>query len=350
MATAAVAAPASQLALASDAHTHLPGQTATSPVTRLSPNVATSSSFKVDTSQVALPVFRPGVHRPSQQGFTAASPPLDQVGKAAQLGTTANTDCAAHSALCQGLTSVPPLGNSGDLVRPPSTEQVWPWRQQAEAGPQPAVEASQLGQWEQPNSMLPVLQSPFAALATLPVHNQPIQIAAAQSAPRISALGQNQDPQVSSPLADAEAAAQAANQANLHAQCLLLRHPKLTEQQGSSSAQKLQRERPVPGSGKKIQPTLKPPLSPSCVRSNGEASILQPLAKAQSSLLHPGNGLPSSSSKLQSTRQMNECKLGLKASQPVLQSELLPGRNVVVATAGVTDLAHLLVPPSHWCW
>lgn len=348
IATAAVAAPASHLA--SDAHTHLPEQTAPGPAAGLGANVTTSSSSEVDEAQVALPVFRPVVHKPSEQGITMASPLLEQAGKAAQLGTTASTDCTAHSVLCEGLTSVPPLSNSGNVVRPSSADPVWLWKQQAAAGPQPAAEASHPGPGAEPNSMLPVLQSPFAAIATLPVHSQPIQIAAAQSAPRISALGQNQDPQVSSPLADAEAAAQAATQANLHAQYLLLRQPKLTEQRGSTSAQKLQRERPLSGSGKKMQPTSRLPLSPSSVRSNGEASILQPLAKAQSSLLHPGHGLPSSSSKPQSTHQLHDCTLGLKASQPVSQSELLPGRNVVVSHAGVTDLAHLLVPPSHWCW
>lgn len=350
IAAAAVAAPASLPALASDAHIHLAEQTAADPVTRLGANVATTSSLNVDDPQVALPVFRPVVHMPSQQGFTVASPLLEQARKAAQLATTLSTDCAAHPALCQGLTSALPLSNSYDLVRPPLADPVWLGRQQAAAGPQPAAESSQPGQGEEPNSMLPVLQSPFAAIATLPVYNQPSQIAAAQSAPWMSASGQNPDPQVSSALADAEAAAQAATQANQHAQCLLLRQPKLTEQQGSSSAQKLQRERRLSGSGKKMQPTSRLPLSPSCVRSNGEASILQPLAKAQSSLPHPGNGLPSSSSKPQSSHQLHDCKPGLKASQPVSQSELLPGRNVVVSTAGVTDLAHLLLPPSHWCW
>ena len=340
-ATAAVAAPASLLVLASDAQSRLPEQTAGDPDTRLAGNIAASSSSEVKDSHAPLLVFHPEVPRPSQQGFTTASPPAEQASKKGQLADRADAEPAVHPASSQGLVRAPSLSNSGGSIRLPSADQVWLWEQQTKPGPKPAAGSSQPGQVEQPNSLMPMLQSPFAAVAALPMYHQPTRTAAAQEIPSASASGQLVDPQVPSPSTDAEAAAQAATQAHPpHAQQSMLWQSKMPQQH-----QKLHRERPPSGLGKKAQPSIRPPLSPSSVRSNGEASVLQPLAKGQAS-----QGLHSSSGRPQSLLPLRDCKLGSKASQPLCHSELLPGRNVVVSNAGVTDLAHLIVPPSQWCW
>ena len=350
--TAAVAAPASLLAVASDARSHLPEQTAGDPDIRLGANVATSSSFDVGHSQAPLPVFRPAVRRPSQQDFTMATLLPEQASKGAQVANRADAEGAVQSTPFQGLASAPSLNASGCLVRSPLADQVWHWEQQAKSDSNLAAGSLHPGQGEQPNNMMPVLQSPFAAIAALPMYQQPIQTAAAQAVPLASASERHLAPQVPSPLTDAEAAAQAAIQARLpYAQGSLLGQANIPQQQKDHfGAQKLHRETPLSGLGKKAQPTLRLPLSPSCVRSNGEASVLQPLARAHARSLHHGSGLHSSTSKPQSLHHLRDCKLGSKASQPVCHSELLPGRNVVVTNAGGTDLAHLLVPPSQWCW
>ena len=334
-ATTAVAAPALHLAVAP----HLSEQTADDPNTRLGGNVAASSSFEVKDSQAPLTVFHPAVQRPSQQNFTMVSPLPEQASKGAQLASRADAERAVHSGPFEGLANAPSLTDSGGLVTSCLPDQLCCWEQQAQAGSRPAT--GQPGQVEVPTSMLPVLQSPFAAVAVLPVCHQPTQTAAAQETPLASASGQHLDPQVPSPLTGTEAAAQAAIQAHPpRAQQSLLGQPKMLQQQ-----QKLHRERLLPGLAKKAQSTIRLPLSPSSVRSNGETSVLQPLAKGQARSLHPG-----SNSKPQSLHPLRDCKLSLKASQHVCHSELLPGRNVVVSKAGVTDLALLLIPPSQWCW
>ena len=344
-ATAAVAAPASLLALASDAHSHLPEQKAGDHGPKVGGKIAASGSFEVEDSQAPAPVFHPAVQRPSQQGFTMASPPPEH-SKGAQLADRADAECAVHSAPSQGLASVLALSNSGALVGLPSADQVWHWEQHPKPGPKPAAGSSQPGQVGQPNSFMPLLPSPFAAAAALPMYNQPTQTAAAQDTPSASASGQLVDTQVPGPSTDAEAVAQAAAQAHPpHAQQSMLGPSKMPQQH-----QKLHRERPPSGLGKKAQPSIGLPLSPSSVRSNGEASVLQPLAKGQPGLAGASRGLHGSSGRPQGLHLLHDCKLGLKASQPVCHSELLPGRNVVVSNAGVTDLAHLLIPPYQWCW
>ena len=340
IATTAVAAPASLLVLAS----HLPEQTAGDPGTKLGGNVAASSSFEVKDPQAPLPEFHTVEQRSSQQDLTVCSPLLEQ---GAQLANRPDAEGAVRSAHLQGLASAPFLSNSGDLVRSPLTDPLYRWEQQPRSGSKPAAGSLHPGQGQKPNSMLPVLQSPFAAIAALPIYHQQTQTAATQEVPLASASGQQWGPQEPSPLTNAEAAAQAAIQAPPppHAQQSLLGQPKMPQLQ-----QKLHRERPPSGLGKKAQATLRLPLSPSSVRSNGEANVLQPLAKGQARSPHPGSGLHSSSGKPQSLLPLGDCKLGSKASQPVCHSELLPGRNVVVSNADVTDLAHLLIPPSQWCW
>ena len=186
-ATAALTAPASLLALASDAHSHLPEQTSGDPDTRLGANVATTSNFKVKHSQAPLSVFQPVVHWPSQQDLAMASPLPEQASKGAQVANRADAEGAVHSAPFQGLASASSLDASGHLVRSPLADQGWHWEQQANSDSNPAAGSLQPGQGEQANSMMPVLQSPFAAVAALPMCYQPAQTAAAQPVPLASA-------------------------------------------------------------------------------------------------------------------------------------------------------------------
>lgn len=284
-----------------------------------------------------------------------ASPLPEQVGGGGQLASRPGADPAIPPAPSQGPALASSLNQSADLVRLPLAEQAWLWNQQAMVGPKVAAGSSSLqaGHGQRPDSMLPVLQSPFAAMADLPMHVPPTQTAASQMAPSASVLQQHLDSQLPDPLAGAQAAPQAGSQAHAcHAQQPWLGQAELAEQQDCSSAQKRQREKPPSGLGKKVHLPVRLPLSPSSVRSNGEASVLQPLAKAQARALHPGGGLHSSSGNMQSLHHMHDCKLGLKGIHPVSQSELLPGRNVVVSNAAAADLqlAQLLILPSQWCW
>ena len=41
---------------------------------------------------------------------------------------------------------------------------------------------------------------------------------------------------------------------------------------------------------------------------------------------------------------------GLAGKQPLAQTELLPGRNVIMAASCPDNLAQLQLIPSQWCW
>ena len=41
---------------------------------------------------------------------------------------------------------------------------------------------------------------------------------------------------------------------------------------------------------------------------------------------------------------------GLVGKQPLAQTELLPGRNVIMAASCPDNLAQLQLIPSQWCW
>lgn len=343
---AAVAAPALLLALAAEGQPHMPA-VAVDPSSGPGAKVAITSS-KVEQSQPPLPVLRPVVRRASQQGFTLASPLPRQVSQGAQLASRPDADPATQFASLQGLTIAPALRSPAELAKLPPADHSLLFKPQSTAG------GLQSCQEQQPHR---TQRSPFAAMANLPMRDQPSQTAAALLDPSPSNAYEHCDSQLAGPLAHAlhHGASQAGSQADqLHAHQSLLGQATLAEWQECATAQKLQRERPSSGLDDRVHHTLRLPLSPSSVRPNGEASVLQPLVKGQAKTIPSGSVLQSSSGKkMQSLYHplgIRDYKLGLQASQPVSQSDLLPGRNVVVANASVTDLAHLLVPPSHWCW
>lgn len=341
----AVAAPALLLALAAEAQPQVPA-VAVDSSSGPGANTAITSS-EVEHSQPPLPVLRPVVRRASQQGFPLAGPLPCQVSQGAQLASRPDVVPATHFASLQGLTIAPSLCRPAELAKLPPSSLALQSKLQATAGGQLPH------QGQGPHR---TLQSPFAAMIELPMRDQPTQTAAALVDPSPPNVCRHCDSQLAGPPAHAlhHGAPLPASQADqLQAHHSLLGQATLAEWQVCDTA-KLQRERPLLGLDDRVHDTLRLPLSPSSVRPNGEASVLQPLAKAQAKTLPAGSVLQSSSGKkMQSLFHqlgMRDYKLGLHTSQPVSQSDLLPGRNVVVATASVTDLAHLLIPPSNWCW
>lgn len=344
--TTAVAAPALLLALAADPQSHVPAFAAGP-----SSEPAAIRRLTVEDSQSPPLVCRPVVHRQPQRQFSLASPVPPHASPAPQPASRANANPATHAAGFEdsitassgfeGFPTETAIRRPAELVKLPLADHALVFRPQATAG------SLQPRQGERAGS---VLQSPFAAMADLPMRHQPGQTATAQPAPSSIVMQGHPDCQLawSSAHALQHAGPQAVNQGHqVHAHQVLLGPAKPAEQQDRYSAQKLQREKLPPGLDSKAHHTLRLPLSPSSV------NVLQPLAKAQAKALPWSSFLQSNSSKMHSlfhAQGLFDFKLGTQPGQPVSQSDLLPGRNVVVANASVTDLAHLLLPPSHWCW
>ena len=105
--------------------------------------------------------------------------------------------------------------------------------------------------------------------------------------------------------------------------------------------------------------TTRPPLSPSTLRSNGQGPLLQPAAaKAQHSLAQSaptalGMNATNSGRKRSYAHSQERClppDTHMRGLHAVCQTELLPGRNVIVAAGYINDLTQLEILPSKWCW
>lgn len=332
------------------------------------------SSMALEGTQLAQAVLYPAARSRARQSFTMDRALPQQASMQAQPASAAaagrpGNDCAPSSALqllAEGLASASSYSKTAEELKSLSPDSGLLWKQQAveAAGCKPSAAGLQPSHKGRAECMLPVLQSPFAAVADLPISDQPAQAAAAATATAVvPAPTYVPVPHMRSklpallPITEALAAPEVSGHAQLaHASLQsLCGQARPVEQPGCLHAQQHHKERTLSGLSKQgcLTPSLL--LSPSCVRANGEASVLQPLAKAQARVLCSGTALQGSSSKKRcrasmQESSMGEAKHGLKTAQPLSLSELLPGRNVVVASASVTELAHLLIAPSQWCW
>ena len=317
------------------------------------------SSISVEDTQLAQPVEYGAVRSRAHQSCTMDTSLPHRATMQAQPASIAvagrpDAPASALQLLAEGLAYSKTAGES----KLPSTDAGLLWKQQTVdiAGRRSSSAGVQPSQEGRADCMLPVLQSPFAAVADLPISNQPAPAATAVSLEPISVPVTHMKPKLPGlwPSTEALAAPEPIGQPHLAHASLQALHGQAKSLQQLHARQHHHKERPLSGLSKQGCLTPRLLLSPSCVRSNGEASVLQPLAKAQARALCCGSALQGSSSKkrcrtfMQSS--MGEAKHGLKTAQPLPLSELLPGRNVVVAGACVADLAHLLILPLQWCW
>ena len=213
-----------------------------------------------------------------------------------------------------------------------------------------------------PSNSMPLLQSPFAAMAGVPL--QPTQT------PLLSQMGPPAVPPHGFP-----AASHSAGTLSIpcHGGCTTVPAGSHLKQMNSPLGQSdrvamhhASNQAQMQGSAEGASDGLKGqgmaarlPLSPS-LRSNGLMTRLQPAAKAQRALAHSAHSTlatdAASSGRKRSYAQTQDrslhenAELRFSGLHAVCQTELLPGRNVVVAAAYIHDLAHLQVLPSKWCW
>jgi len=206
------------------------------------------------------------------------------------------------------------------------------------------------------NSKL-VLQSPFAAMADMPIHSTTTPMLSHQdssAAPHYSQMGPTQ-------VGLNPAAPQGAfigRPTGCHLRQASL--PNVPFERGTVHFDSNPTARTDAASDAVKGPALttRPPLSPSTLRSNGQGPLLQPAAKAQHSLAQSaptalGMNATSSGRKRSYAHSQERClppDVHMRGLHAVCQTELLPGRNVIVAAGYVNDLTQLQILPSKWCW
>jgi hypothetical protein len=209
-----------------------------------------------------------------------------------------------------------------------------------------------------PGNSKPVLQSPFAAMADMPIHSA--------TTPMLSHQGSSAAPHYSSQMAPTQAglnpkAPQGAfigRPTGCHLRQASL--PNVPFERGTVHFDSNQTARTDAASDAVKGPALttRPPLSPSTLRSNGQGALLQPAAKAQHTLAQSaqialGMNATSSGRKRSYAHSEERClppDMHMRGLHAVCQTELLPGRNVIVAAGYVNDLTQLQILPSKWCW
>lgn len=209
-----------------------------------------------------------------------------------------------------------------------------------------------------PCNSKPVLQSPFAAMADMPLHSA--------TTPMLSHQDSLAAPHLSSQMGHTQAGLNpAACQGPFidHSTGCHLRQASLPNgpfERGMVQFDSNQTARTDAASDSVKGPALttRPPLSPSTLRSNGQGLLLQPAGKAQHSLAQSaptalGMNATSSGRKRSCAHSQERCQppdMHMRGLHAVCQTELLPGRNVIVAAGYKNDLTQLQILPSKWCW
>ena len=209
-----------------------------------------------------------------------------------------------------------------------------------------------------PCNSKPVLQSPFAAMADMPIHSTTTPMLSHQdslAAPHYSSqVGPNQAGL--NPAAPQGAFIGRPTGCHLRQASL----PSVPCERGTVQVDSSQTAKTDAASDAVKGPdlTTRPPLSPSTLRSNGQGPLLQPAAKAQHSLAQSaptslGMNATSSGRKHSYAHSQERClppDMHMRGLHAVCQTELLPGRNVIVAAGYINDLTQLQILPSKWCW
>ncbi len=209
-----------------------------------------------------------------------------------------------------------------------------------------------------PGSSKPMLQSPFAAMADMPIHSA--------LTPTLSHQDLLPAPRYSSQMGPTQAGLNPADPQGAfigHPTGCDLRQaslPNVPFERGAVQFDSNQTARSDAASHAVKGPALttRPPLSPSTLRSNGQAPLLQPATKAQHSLAQSaqtalGMNANSSGRKRSYAHTQERClpaDTHMRGLHAVCQTELLPGRNVLVAAGYINDLTQLEILPSKWCW
>ena len=206
-----------------------------------------------------------------------------------------------------------------------------------------------------PGNSKPVLQSPFAAVADMPIPSA--------TSPMLSHQDSSAAPHYPSQIGPTQVGQSAAPQGaciGCPTGCRLMQAslPNAPFERRTVQFDSNQTARTDTASDAVTGPVLisRPPLSPSTLGSNGQGPLLQPAAKAQHSLAQSaptalGVNATSSGRKRSYAHSQQRClPPDMRGLHAVCQTELLPGRNVIVAAGNVNDLTQLQILPSKWCW
>lgn len=307
---------------------------------------------RLECESASTSVLKPMVRRPTMQEYHVATPWHEPVSMSTQ-ASRSSADCIGPSAI--SLPPEAPVGAQHQFHQAvdqsmPASRPVLLSRPRLHSGltalhmsPQQRGGTytdctSSIGL---PNGVGPVLQSPFAALAHIPVH--PAQTSVLSKLVRAEA-SQHPSQLASKPSLAAQAVSHS-RQAKLPVSCDHL-------QPANCGIQKQLRAEVASETTMRPNPLARLPLSPSSIRLNTDAGTLQPLASSQPTAVHTLCGTTRKRSFAQSQEQCLRAAAepDLTVGHCMPQTELLPGRNVVVAAAHVNDLTHLQILPSQWCW
>ena len=349
--TAAAAAAAPLCTLASSAQADLAHQSTAD----REPAAIVAASTGLSDAQLPQPVLRPVVRRLSPQASMLTSPPPGQ--------TSSATQAVCH-ALASRVNAEPAIGTSALDQLPSGHSHALPDSGRLNDLNLPSIKSGLVrAPTLSTRPMQSVLRSPFAALANLPVTSQASQTAT-PVVPTSSCTPGHMRSKLCEPLHNTASYATANTAWHVQPATARLQlvqgQGRAVQQQSYCEAQQPQIDSPshaaaVASLDKKACLMSRLPLSPSSIKTNGgEARMLQPVARLRSTALHSGSAAQGSSQKhsraLLQEKHVGDSGLGLEIVQSVEQSELLPGRNVVVSNACVHDLAHLQILPSQWCW
>ena len=210
-----------------------------------------------------------------------------------------------------------------------------------------------------PGNIKPKLQSPFAAMADIPIQSAATPVLShhySSAAPHYSS--QMGPTQVGlNPAAPQEAFI--ARPIGCHLRQASLPNVPLERGTVQFDSDQTARSDAASDAVKGLALTTRPPLSPSTLRSNGQGPLLQPAAAkpqhslAQSAPTALGMNATSSGRKRSYAHSQERClppDTHMRGLHAVCQTELLPGRNVIVAAGYSNDLTQLEILPSKWCW
>lgn len=314
-------------------------------------------------TDAARPVWRPVVHTASLQAshmatswHEVASVPADKPRSPADCPKQCSFGMVAEDPVSPLRSIRLPADQSGHLpvngIPLPSRAEILHEQASCQHRLMPATSSL-------PSNSMPLLQSPFAAMAGVPL--QPTQD------PLLSQVGPPAVPPHGLPAASHSAGVLSFP---CHEGCTTVPAGSHLKQMNSPLGQSdrvamhhASNQAQMQGSAEGASDGLKGqgmaarlPLSPS-LRSNGQMTRLQPAAKAQQALAHSAlatdaasSGRKRSYAQTQDRSLHENAELRFSGLHAVCQTELLPGRNVVVAGAYIHDLAHLQVLPSKWCW
>ena len=338
-----------------------PFQTTTAGESRL--NVE-GGEGRANGSAPLRPVLRPVVRRASLQGFQAANP-LHELASMPAEKPRRSADCQSQSAFTNLATEPAAAARFGSSAANHSMQAdgtVLP-NQARQSSDAKSMQAS----WQHqlmpiggnaPPTSLPLLQSPFAALAAMPMQPRLIPVLShlgATATCHFPHMVPKPSGQVATFSPNTSIAAEAVKQASPPNACGGV-YPATCRADQIIHRQHRTEPADAPDATQRPGLTVRLPLSPSSIRSCGQANLQQPLAKTQHRALQTASTALGGSGRKRSYAQAQEqcmpaaAELAMTTSQAVPQTEVLPGRNVIMAALYEDDLTHLQIMSSRWCW